>query len=79
MPSIGLSHTATVVAEQLVIAVNACREMKHDPEFYQQCLQQSWEWTLVALNPEARRHNAIKPGAKKRKKAVAARARKTNT
>ncbi len=74
MPGIGLSHTATVSAGQLVIAANACREMMDDPGFYQQCLQQSWELTQAALNPEARRHKTIKPAPKKRKKSVTTKA-----
>lgn len=74
MPGIGLSHTATVSAGQLVISVNACREMMDDPGFYQQCLQQSWDLVQAALNPEAKRHQGKKSASRKRKKSATAKA-----
>ena len=43
MPEIGLVHTVTSAAGQLTIGVNACRVMLPNPEFYQSCLQESWQ------------------------------------
>lgn len=56
MPDNGLFHTASTASGQLVIAVNACREMLPDPDFYQDCLYESWDATMAALLPEAERH-----------------------
>ncbi len=52
LPDIGLFHTVASTAEQLVISVNACREMMGDPEFYRQCILRSWELTEAALEKE---------------------------
>lgn len=75
MPDIGLFHTAATTAGQMIISVNACREMMTDPEYYQQCLARSWDLTEAALEkslaPEQRKAKA------KPKKKAAAKASKT--
>lgn len=56
MPNIGLVHTVSTVADQLIVTANACRSVMPDPEFYQQCLAHAWAATEAALAPEAKRH-----------------------
>lgn len=43
MPNTGLFHTVTSTYEYLNISFTACRDMMPDPEFYSQCLAESFE------------------------------------
>lgn len=43
MPNTGLFHTVTSTYESLNISFTACRDMMPDPEFYSQCLADSFE------------------------------------
>ncbi|TNF33686.1 MAG: wax ester/triacylglycerol synthase family O-acyltransferase [Gammaproteobacteria bacterium] len=48
MPNTGLFHTVTSTYECLSISFTACRDMMPDPEFYSQCLADSFEELLDA-------------------------------
>ncbi|MET0178903.1 MAG: wax ester/triacylglycerol synthase family O-acyltransferase [Novosphingobium sp.] len=65
---LGLFHIVTSLSGVLSIGFNACRELMPDPEFYGQCLADSFEElraaTAPAANPKAADPNAKGPKAK---------------
>lgn len=72
MPDIGLFHTSSNTAGQLIISVNACREMMTDPELYQECLARSWDLTEAALEKVLPQQGTAKKKATRRKRETAA-------
>ena len=49
MPNNGLFVSATSLCGRMIYGVTACREMMPDPEVFQQCLEDSYEETRLAL------------------------------
>lgn len=60
MDSMGLFHPVTSYNGMISVSFQACREMMSDPEFYAQCLQQSYDELKTA---------ALKPASKAKTKA----------
>lgn len=54
MPNLGLFITANSAIDKFVFGVTACRSMMPDPEFFQQCIYQSYRETRDALRDQAR-------------------------
>ena len=65
MPNMGLFITAYSGLGRFVFGVNACRNMMPDPEFFQQCLYDSYAEVKAALQAPARKN-----APKKQRKAV---------
>ena len=59
LPRVGLSQTITATASQLVIAVNVDRKIMPDPEYYQECLRNSWQETEQALEHRLQRQKNV--------------------
>ncbi len=65
----GLGHVVQSYVDQATIAFTACRKLMPDPEFYAQCLQDSFEDLKAALESNlAKSTSAAKPAATRRKK-----------
>ena len=60
LPKVGLSQTITASAGQVVIGVNADRKVMPDPDFYRECLKQSWLETEQALAQRQQRREPPK-------------------
>tara|TARA_R110002110_G_scaffold415860_1_gene658762 strand:+ start:95980 stop:97494 length:1515 start_codon:yes stop_codon:yes gene_type:complete len=78
MDSVGLFHVISSYCGEFSISITACRELMPDPEFYRQCLQDSFDELLAATvgsKPKQRktaaRTAAKKPRAKAKRKAAA--------
>lgn len=69
MDSLGLFHPVTSYNGMISIAFQACREMMPDPEFYAQCLRQSFRELKRATLPATK--TKAKASAKKKLKAKA--------
>lgn len=54
MDSMGLFHAITSYCGQFIISVTCCREMMPDPEFYIQCIRESYEELLAAAEQAAK-------------------------
>jgi diacylglycerol O-acyltransferase len=65
---LGLFHVISSYCGQFVISATSCREMMPDPDFYRQCLQESFDELLAAAEKAA----VPKKPRKARKKAKAA-------
>jgi hypothetical protein len=68
----GLAHVVQSYVDEAYISFTACRDIVPDPEFYAQCLQDSFDDLLAAAKavdakaakPAAKKPAAKKPGAK---------------
>jgi diacylglycerol O-acyltransferase len=71
---LGLFHVISSYCGEFTISATACREMMPDPQFYRQCLRDSFtELRQATLKPKPRKKAARKPAgraAQKRKKAA---------
>jgi WS/DGAT/MGAT family acyltransferase len=65
MPNMGLFITGTSSLGKFVFGINACRSMMPDPEFFQECLQRSYEETRTALQKQADENNPFRKSAGK--------------
>jgi len=72
MPNMGLFVTGTSAIDKFVFGVTACRDMMPDPEFFQQCLQSSYDESKKALGPLAAKNDPNVVASEKNKKAKAA-------
>jgi WS/DGAT/MGAT family acyltransferase len=71
VPNTGLFHTVTSTYECLSISFTACREMMPDPEFYSQCLAESFEELRdEALEKRAEMLASTEQAARKAKRRV---------
>ncbi len=78
---VGLGHVVHSYRDEMNVTFTACREAMPDPEFYANCLQQSFdEYLALVGEPAAKKAAAPKRKATTRKKATAKRktASKTN-
>ena len=69
LDSVGLFHVISSYCGEFTISITSCRELMPDPDFYRQCLQDSFDELLAATvgsKPEPRK-TAIKATAKKAK------------
>ncbi|XUU59518.1 wax ester/triacylglycerol synthase family O-acyltransferase [Erythrobacter sp. HA6-11] len=57
---LGLAHVVQSYVDEAYISFTACRDIMPDPEFYSQCMQESFDEMLAAAKGEA-----SKPAAKK--------------
>jgi hypothetical protein len=81
MPNMGLFITANSGIGKFVFGVTACRNMMPDPEFFEQCIYDSYEETKAALQDLARANDpkaVKKPTAKKTQAKKAMPKRKTS-
>ena len=65
---LGLAHVVQSYCDEAYISVTACRDIMPDPEFYSQCLKDSFEEMLAAakaLDTAPAKKPATKPAAKK--------------
>ena len=88
---LGLGHVVQSYTDEATIALTADREMMPDPEFYRQCIEQSFEELREAaksgvkfapatkMKPQAAKKVATKPAAKKRATAKTKTPAKTGT
>ena len=67
---LGLAHVVQSYVDEAYISFTACRDIMPDPEFYSQCLQDSFEEMLAAATKAAKAANTTK-GPAKRKPSVA--------
>ena len=71
---LGLAHVVQSYVDEAYISFTACRDIMPDPEFYSQCLQESFEDLLAAakaVGSEAPSKPAPKPASKPAPKAPA--------
>ena len=74
MPDMGLFITGTSSLGKFVFGITACRDMMPDPEFFQQCIRDSYDESRQALAPLAKKNAPKrKPKAKAKSKAKAKR------
>jgi len=70
MDGTGLFHGVISGGGRISITVVACREMMSDPEFYRECLQESWDELQAAAcpydTPEKRDSSRVNRGARKK-------------
>ena len=52
LDGVGLFHVISSYCGEFTISVTACRDMMPDPEFYRQCLQDSFDALLQATGQE---------------------------
>ena len=62
---LGLAHVVQSYVDEAYISFTACRDIMPDPEFYSECLQESFDDMLAAARKEAAKPAAKKPVAKK--------------
>jgi WS/DGAT/MGAT family acyltransferase len=66
---LGLAHVVQSYVDEAYISFTACRDLMPDPEFYSQCLQDSFDEMLAAAKAvegkPAKKRAARKPAAKK--------------
>lgn len=62
---IGLIHAITSLSGVLSIGFSACREMMPDPEFYGQCIEDSYQELSAAISKGAAGSGSKKPSATK--------------
>ncbi len=62
----GLLHAVFSYCGTITVTITSCREMMPDPEFYAECIQESFEELLVATVPVAKKSRPV-PVAKKSK------------
>lgn len=69
-----IGHVVQSYMGQITLTATACREAMPDPEFYDQCIQESHDELLAALKPARKPRKAAKRTTKKvtKKKTVAA-------
>ena len=65
--SLGLFHVISSYCGQFVISATSCRVMMPDPEFYRQCLQESFDELLAASLKPARKKKKAKAKSVRRK------------
>ncbi|NND83197.1 MAG: wax ester/triacylglycerol synthase family O-acyltransferase [Gammaproteobacteria bacterium] len=58
MDSMGVFHAITSYCGQFIISVTACRKMMPDPEFYLQCVRESYDELLTAAKQTQSRKKA---------------------
>jgi len=80
---LGLAHVVQSYIDEAIISFTACRDILPDPEFYSECLQESFDEMLAAAKAaeaKATKPEAKKPAARKTKttKPAAKTAKKTN-
>jgi len=68
---LGLAHVVQSYVDEAYISFTACRDLLPDPEFYSQCLQDSFDELLAAA--KAANTNATTPAPKTPRKAAAKR------
>jgi len=71
LDSVGLFHVISSYCGEFSISITSCRDLMPDPEFYRQCLQDSFEELLAATVESApvRRKTARKKAPAKKAKA----------
>lgn len=73
----GLFQVVGSYTDEITLSIQACREMMPDPEFYEQCVRQSWtelrDAALGGVKPAAARGAATKKKSVSRKKVATAR------
>jgi len=87
---LGLAHVVQSYVDEAYISFTACRDILPDPEFYSECLQESFDEMLAAAKtveakakkpaakkPAARKSKTTKPAAKTAKKTSRTRKEKT--
>ncbi|KWV90530.1 hypothetical protein AUC45_14955 [Erythrobacter sp. YT30] len=66
---LGLAHVVQSYVDEAYISFTACRDIMPDPEFYSECLQESFDEMLAAAKtvkkPAAKKASPAKPAAKK--------------
>ena len=62
---LGLAHVVQSYVDEAYISFTACRDIMPDPEFYSECLQESFDEMLAAARKEATKAAKKKPVAKK--------------
>jgi WS/DGAT/MGAT family acyltransferase len=62
MPNMGMFVTVTSMQGQFTYGISACRDMLPDPDFFQQCIQDSFEETKKVLQPLAQKNHPVKTG-----------------
>jgi len=62
---LGLAHVVQSYVGEAYISFTACRDIMPDPEFYAQCLQDSFDELLAAARAQGSGQAAAKPAAKK--------------
>ncbi len=67
MPGMGLFVTVTSTLDRFTYGITACREMMPDPEFFQQCLYDSYAETKAELGKALKKEAAKKKPKAKRK------------
>jgi diacylglycerol O-acyltransferase len=61
---LGLAHVVQSYVDEAIISFTACRDIMPDPEFYSQCLQDSFDELLVAAKAASTQGNAKAAAAK---------------
>jgi len=75
---LGLAHVVQSYVEEAYISFTACRDIMPDPEFYSQCLQDSFEDLLAAAQAlRSAKAAAPAPAPKKTRKQPAKTGRKS--
>jgi hypothetical protein len=69
LDSVGLFHVISSYCGEFTISITSCRELMPDPDFYRQCLQESFDELLASTvgSKPAPRKVAVKAAAKKAK------------
>ena len=62
---LGLAHIVQSYVDEAIISFTACRDIMPDPEFYSQCIQDSFDEMLAAARAVDAKPAAKKPAAKK--------------
>ncbi|MFL0357133.1 wax ester/triacylglycerol synthase family O-acyltransferase [Erythrobacter sp. GH1-10] len=62
---LGLAHIVQSYVDEAIISFTACRDIMPDPEFYSQCIQDSFDEMLAAAKAVDAKPAAKKPAAKK--------------
>ncbi len=81
LDSVGLFHVISSYCGEFTISITSCRDLMPDPEFYRQCLQDSFDALLAATVGSAATGRKAARGKSPAKKATAkkARAKKAKT
>ncbi len=67
MDNLGLFHPVTSYNGTITVSFQACRDLMPDPEFYEDCLRESFEQMCAAVPAKSSGTRASKPAKKKSK------------